>query len=105
MRVGYMRSEYGEEQTSPSEAQAFQQGIAAQGTMYGVTRRLGLIRLFGASMWRTPGMPEKISTEMALLTTSQRSIDTQSAEALERATDDTQLQAAPSLGNLPLIVL
>jgi pimeloyl-ACP methyl ester carboxylesterase len=99
------RSEYVEEQTSQAEAQAFQQGIASQGTLYGVTRRLGLIRLFGAGMWRTPGMPEKISTEMALLTTSQRSIDTQSAEALGRTADDAQLKAAPSLGNLPLVVL
>jgi pimeloyl-ACP methyl ester carboxylesterase len=99
------RSEYVDEQTSPAEAQAFQQGIAAQGNMYGVTRRLGLIRLFGAGMWRTPGMPEKISTEMALLTTSQRSIDTQAAEALMRADNDAQLQAAPSLGDRPLIVL
>lgn len=99
------RSEYVDEHTSPAEAQAFQREIASQGNLYGVTRRLGLIRLFGAGMWRTPGMPEKISTEMALLTTSQRSIDTQAAEAAGRAEDDTKLDAAPSLGNLPLVVL
>ena len=50
-------------------------------------------------------MPEKISKEMALLSTTQQSHDTVIAEALERAADDAQLQAAPSLGNRPLIVL
>jgi len=40
-----------------------------------------------------------------LLTTSQRGVDAQTAEGLERVTDDAQLQAAPSLGDRPLIVL
>jgi pimeloyl-ACP methyl ester carboxylesterase len=40
-----------------------------------------------------------------LLTTSQRGVDAQTAEGLERAADDAQLQAAPSLGDRPLIVL
>jgi pimeloyl-ACP methyl ester carboxylesterase len=99
------RSEYVDEQTSPSEVQSFREAIAAQGNLYGVTRRVGLVRLLGAGLWGSPEIPEVIRTEMALLTTSQRSIDTQTAEALERAADDTQLQAAPSLGNLPLFVL
>ncbi|HEX2911086.1 MAG TPA: alpha/beta hydrolase [Chloroflexia bacterium] len=99
------RSEYVDEHTSPSEATAFQQGIATQGNLYGVTRHLGLIRLFGAGMWGNSTIPEKIRTEMALLSTTQRSIDTQTAEAAGRAEDDTKLDAAPSLGNLPLFVL
>lgn len=99
------RSEYVDEQTSPAEAQAFQQTIEGQGKLYGVTRRVGLVRLIGASFWSTPGVPEKISTEMALLSTSQRSIDATNAEAQGRAKDDAQLQAAPSLGDRPLIVL
>jgi hypothetical protein len=40
-----------------------------------------------------------------LLTTSQQCVAATTAEGLERATDDVQLQAAPSLGDLPLIVL
>jgi pimeloyl-ACP methyl ester carboxylesterase len=43
--------------------------------------------------------------EMALFTTGQRGRDATLAEALERATDDAQLHAAPSLGDRPLIVL
>jgi pimeloyl-ACP methyl ester carboxylesterase len=42
---------------------------------------------------------------MALFASGQRGLDATSAEALERATDDAQLQAAPPLGDLPLIVL
>ena len=40
-----------------------------------------------------------------LLTTSRRSVDAQTAEGLERAVDDAELQAASSLGDRPLIVL
>jgi pimeloyl-ACP methyl ester carboxylesterase len=40
-----------------------------------------------------------------LLTTSQRSVDAQTAEGLHRAADDALLQAAPALGDWPLVVL
>jgi pimeloyl-ACP methyl ester carboxylesterase len=99
------RSEYVDEQTSPAEAQGFQEMMAAQENLKGLLRRVGLVRLFGASFWSTPGMPEKISTEMALLSTTQQSRDTVIAEAQGRAVDDAQLKAAPSLGDRPLIVL
>jgi pimeloyl-ACP methyl ester carboxylesterase len=99
------RSEFVDKQTSPAEAQGFQEMMAAQENLKGLLRRVGLIRLFGASFWSTPGMSEKISTEMALLSTTQQSRDTVIAEALGRAADDTKLEAAPSLGGRPLIVL
>ena len=50
-------------------------------------------------------MPRERRTEGMLLQTSQRGVDAQTAEGLERAADDAQLQAAPSLGDRPLIVL
>lgn len=99
------RSEYVDQQTSPAEAQGFQDGMAALQNLYGVTRRVGLIRLVGASQWGSPAIPEKIRTEMALLSTTQQSRDTVIAEALMRAENDAQLVAAPSLGDQPLIVL
>jgi pimeloyl-ACP methyl ester carboxylesterase len=99
------RSEYVDEQTSPAEAQGFQEMMAAQQNLKGLMRRVGLIRLVGSSFWSMPGMPEKISKEMALLSTTQQSRDTVIAEALGRAKDDAQLEAAPSLGDRPLIVL
>jgi pimeloyl-ACP methyl ester carboxylesterase len=40
-----------------------------------------------------------------VLTTSRRGVDAQTAEGLERAADDALLQAAPSLGDRPVIVL
>jgi pimeloyl-ACP methyl ester carboxylesterase len=43
--------------------------------------------------------------EMALLTTGQRGIDATDAEGAAMTTDNTQLAAAPSLGERPLIVL
>jgi pimeloyl-ACP methyl ester carboxylesterase len=99
------RSEYVDANTSPAEVQAFQQALAAQASQYRVARSLGLVRLIGASLWGGPAMPRETRTEGMLLTTSQRGVDAQTAEGLERAADDAQLQAAPSLGDRPLIVL
>jgi pimeloyl-ACP methyl ester carboxylesterase len=99
------RSEYVDAHTSPAEAQAFQQANAAQASQYRVARSLGLVRLICASLWGGPAMPRETRTEGMLLTTSQRGVEAQTAEGLERAADDVQLQAAPSLGDRPLIVL
>jgi pimeloyl-ACP methyl ester carboxylesterase len=99
------RSEYVDANTSPAEAQAFPRALAAQAFLFRVARSVGLVRLIGASLWGGPAMPREMRTEMALLTTSRRGIDAQTAEGLERATDDALLQAAPSLGDRPLIVL
>jgi pimeloyl-ACP methyl ester carboxylesterase len=98
------RSEVVDEYTSPAAAQAFQQAVAAQGTLYGLARRLGLVRLFGASLEGSEAMTAATRLEMALFASGQRGIDTTFAEALERATDEGQLQTA-TLGDLPLIVL
>jgi pimeloyl-ACP methyl ester carboxylesterase len=99
------RSEYVDEHSSPAEAQAFRRASAAQGNLYGLARRLGLVRLFGATLAGMPKMPAETRLEMALFASGQRGLDATFAEALERATDDGQLQAAPTLGDLPLIVL
>ena len=99
------RSEYVDANTSPAEVQAFQRALAAQASQYRVARSLGLVRLIGASLWGAPAMPRETRTEGMLLTTSQRGVDATTAEGLERAADDAQLQAAPSLGDRPLIVL
>jgi pimeloyl-ACP methyl ester carboxylesterase len=99
------RSEYVDANTSPAEEQAFQQNIAAQASQFRLGRSLGLVRLIGASLWGGPAMPRATRTEGVLLTTSQRAVDAQTAEGLERAADDALLQAAPSLGDRPLIVL
>jgi pimeloyl-ACP methyl ester carboxylesterase len=99
------RSEYVDAQTSSTDAQAFQQAITAQSTLYRVTRGLGLARLLGASQVEAPAMPRETRAAIALFATGQPGIDATTAEARERATDDAQLQAAPTLGDRPLIVL
>ena len=99
------RSEYVDANTAPAEVQAFQQALAAQVSQYRLARSLGLVRLIGASLWGGPAMPRTTRTEGMLLTTSQRGVDATTAEGLARAADDAQLQAAPALGDRPLIVL
>ena len=99
------RSEYVDANTSPAEVQAFQPALAAQASQYRVARSVGLVRLIGASLWGGPAMPRAMRTEGMPLTTSQRGVDAAAAEGLERAADDALLQAAPSLGDRPLIVL
>jgi pimeloyl-ACP methyl ester carboxylesterase len=99
------RSEYVDANTSPAEEQAFQQALAAQASQFRLARSLGLVRLIGASLWGGPAMPRATRTEGMLLKTSQRGVDAQTAEGLERAADDAELQAAPSLGDRPVIVL
>jgi pimeloyl-ACP methyl ester carboxylesterase len=99
------RSEYVDARTSSAEAQSFQQRMATQNSVYGAARALGLIRLFGAGLFSPPAMPSQARTAMALFGTDRQALETISAEALERATDDAQLQSAPSLGDRPLMVL
>ena len=99
------RSEYVDANTSPAEVQAFQQALAAQASQYRLARSLGLVRLLGASLWGGSAMPRETRTEGMLFQTSRRGVDTQTAEGQERAADDAQLQAAPALGDRPLIVL
>lgn len=99
------RSEYVDANTSPAEVQTFQLASATQALLYRVAHSVGLVRLIGASLWGGPAMPRELRTEGLLLTTSQRSVDAQTAEGLQRAADDAELQAAPALGDRPLIVL
>jgi pimeloyl-ACP methyl ester carboxylesterase len=99
------RSEYMDANTSPDEVQAFQQALGAQAFLYRVARSVGLARLVDAGLWGAPAMPRETRTEGVLLKTSRQGIDAQTAEGLQRAADDAQLQAARSLGDWPLIVL
>jgi pimeloyl-ACP methyl ester carboxylesterase len=99
------RSEYVDANTSPAEEHAFQRALAAQASQFRLGRSLGLVRLIGASLWGGPAMPRATRTEGMLLQTSRQGVDAQTAEGLARAADDTELQAAPALGDRPVIVL
>ncbi len=99
------RSEYVDAHTSAAEASAFQQAMQAEGGIYAVARRLGIARLFGTTLFGAPGLDGETRTAMALLTTQPQAIAATSGEGAQRAADDGALQAAPLLGNRPLIVL
>jgi pimeloyl-ACP methyl ester carboxylesterase len=79
--------------------------MAAQVSQLRAARSLGLVRLIGASQWGAPGMATETRAEMALFASGERMLAATTAEGLDRAADDAQLQAAPALRDLPLIVL
>jgi pimeloyl-ACP methyl ester carboxylesterase len=100
------RSEYVDAHISTAEADNFPQELQAQGAQYTVARRLGIARLFGANLIGIPSsLPDTTRTAMALLTSQPQAIAATTAEGTERATDDGALEAAPLLGDRPLMVL
>jgi pimeloyl-ACP methyl ester carboxylesterase len=100
------RSEYVDAHISAAEAADFPQELQAQGAQYALARRLGIARLFGANLLGIPAsLPDATRTAMALLASQPQAIAATTAEGIERATDDAALQAAPLLGDRPLIVL
>jgi pimeloyl-ACP methyl ester carboxylesterase len=100
------RSEYVDSHISAAEAGAFPQQLQAQGDQYALARRFGIARLIGANLIGIPSsMPDAIRTAMALFTSQPQAIAATTAEGTERATDDGALQAAPLLGDRPLMVL
>jgi len=99
------RSEYVDARTSPAEAKGFKNLYAFLGNVYKVARGLGLMRLIGANVVGAPTLSTETRTAMALIAYAPRSQDAGTAEAFQREASDAQLAAAPSLGDLPLIVL
>jgi pimeloyl-ACP methyl ester carboxylesterase len=101
------RSEYVDAPTSQAGAQGIEQVTGSEWSLYGALRRVGLVRLIGASQSGPPTLSEQIRTERALLSTGQRALDASAAESLAMTADNAELQAAPapSLGDRPLIVL
>ena len=99
------RSEHVDAPTSPTDAQEPHKPSGDQVSLYGVARRLGLVRLIGGGPWGPPAMSDRTRMAIALLTTGQRAINAEAAETREMTADNAELQAAPSLGDRPLIVL
>jgi pimeloyl-ACP methyl ester carboxylesterase len=99
------RSESVDSPTAAAAAPVAQQVTGSEWSLYGALRRVGLVRLIGASQWGPPTMSLQTRTELALLATGQRGLDATAAESLAMTADNAQLQAAPPLGDRPLIVL
>jgi pimeloyl-ACP methyl ester carboxylesterase len=98
------RSEYVDARTTKAEVDAFSAALNTQATVYAVARRLGIARLFGASLVDQPLVPDDTATEMALLQTGPAAIEETTLEGLARAADDTEL-ANSTLGSTPLVVI
>jgi pimeloyl-ACP methyl ester carboxylesterase len=86
-------------------SQNLPQVTGSEWSLYGILRRVGLVRLIGARQWGPQTLSEQTRTELALFATGQRGLDATAAEYVGMAADNAQLQAAPSLGDKPLIVL
>ena len=99
------RSEYADSPVAPGTTQDLQQVTGSEWSLYGVLRRVGLVRLIGASQWGPSTLSEQTRTELSLFATGQRGLDATAAESLAMTADNAELQAAPSLGDRPLIVL
>lgn len=99
------RHEYVDEQTSASERQAFLQGLDGQTFQYAAARRLGVARLFGDQLAGVPSITGPVRREMALFATTPQALTTTLQEGRERSASDDLLQVAPTLGDLPLVVL
>ena len=75
-----------------------------------VSARLGLVRLFWAQLWpkaypATQNLSAETRAEIGVLQARSQQIKTVLSEDAVLTQDNTQLSAAPSLGDLPLIVL
>jgi pimeloyl-ACP methyl ester carboxylesterase len=99
------RSEYVDAPTAAAAAVGTEKVTGSEWSLYGVVRRVGLVRLIGASQWGPPTLSLQTRTELALLATGQPGLDATAAESLAMTADNAQLQAAPPLGDRPLIVL
>jgi pimeloyl-ACP methyl ester carboxylesterase len=99
------RSESVDSPTAAAAAPVTQQVTGSEWSLYGALRRVGLVRLIGASQWGPPAMSLQTRTALALFGTGQRAIAATAAESLAMTADNAHLQAAPPLGDRPLIVL
>jgi pimeloyl-ACP methyl ester carboxylesterase len=99
------RSEYVDAPPAAAAAPGAPQETGSGWSLMGAARWVGLVRLIGASQTGVPAMSSQTRTEIVLFETGQRGRDATAAESLAMTTDNAQLQAAPALGDRPLIVL
>lgn len=99
------RHEYVDEQTADSEQRAFLGGLESQTFQYAAARRLGVARLFGDQLAGVPSITGPVRREMALIATTPEALEATNLEGRERSASDDLLRGAPTLGDLPLVVL
>jgi pimeloyl-ACP methyl ester carboxylesterase len=99
------RSEEIDSKLSEAEIDGFKGALDGQAMLYTLTRRLGLARLFGATLFSDqPLVSPALARELALLQTSPEAVSATTAEGLARSANDAEL-ALSTLGSLPLVVI
>jgi pimeloyl-ACP methyl ester carboxylesterase len=103
------RHEYVDFNVPTTDLAAEEQVVQAQRRIAWVTGRSGIARLLGARLLPAlaPGaqaLSAETRTQIAIFTTRQKAIDSNTSELTARAADDQQLRAA-ALGGRPLLVL
>lgn len=98
------RSERMDLDASAAERDGMNSALNARALLYAVTRQLGLVRLFGASLTEAPKLSPDAAHQLILRETQPSAIRATVDEGLARAADDDALSAT-TLGNLPLVVV
>jgi pimeloyl-ACP methyl ester carboxylesterase len=98
------RSERIDAATTQVETAAFNAALARQATMLSLARRLGLVRLFGASVAGGSTLPRDVATELMMLQSQQQSLRATTQEGLARSANDAALTET-SLREIPLVVI
>ena len=99
------RSELVDDQASDGEMRMVRLAGRVQGWAYRFARRIGLSRLSGATLLGYSVFGEDVGRVMALKVTDADAVATSTRELVERSRNDDELRAAPSLGDMPLVVL
>lgn len=98
------RSEQLDIDATEEQVAGFRSALELQATLYTIARRLGLVRLLGATLAGSPHLAPEASLQLALFETAPDAIAATMDEGSERGHDDAML-AASSLGDLPLVVI
>jgi pimeloyl-ACP methyl ester carboxylesterase len=99
------RSERIDAGLSATEVDGFKGALAGQAILYTVARRVGLARLFGASLLSDEKLvPAALAQQLVLLETAPNAVAATTAEAMARSANDAEL-AATTLGSMPLAVI
>jgi len=89
---------------SATQIDGFKGALDGQAMLYTWARRLGIARLFGASLIGEPLVAPPLAQQMLLFDTAPNAIATTTAEGLARSANDGELAGA-TLGDMPVIVI
>ena len=78
--------------------------IRTQTALYAVARRLGLMRVLGATLFDSPNLPPQDATRLILRESDPNALAATVDEGTARSDDDTELATA-TLGDIPLTVI